>query len=121
MDDERPPDASPRTPYETVMRKIAAAVLAVGLSAAALVFALAPPEATDDASGPYVAAVDNSKKYRLELERIGGKAAVLAVEFDEWFDGLWHGRRLAGTLAVLSVAAALLCFLAAKLPPLDDQ
>lgn len=121
MDDERTPGASPRTRYEIVMRRIAAVVLAIGLSAAALVFVLAAPEAADDAPGPYVAAVDNSKKYQLEVERIGGKAAVVAVEFDEWFASLWHGRRLAGTLAALSVAAALLCFLAAKLPPLDDR
>jgi hypothetical protein len=45
---------------------------------------------------------------------------VAAAEFNEWFDTLWHGRRLAGTLAVISVAASLLCLLAAKLPPLDD-
>ena len=102
------------------MRKIAVAVLIVGLSVSAVVFVLAPAETEDVYAGVYVASVDNSKRYQLELERIGGKAAVVAAEFNDWFDDLWHGRRLAGTLAVLSVGLALLCFLIGKLPPLDD-
>jgi hypothetical protein len=102
------------------MRKVAIGVLAVGLSIAAVVFVMAPPDVEDDDAGVYVISVSNSKKYQLDLERIGGKAAVVAAEFNEWFDSLWHGRRLAGTLAVLSVVASLLCILVAKLPPLDD-
>jgi hypothetical protein len=109
-----------RTPYEALMRKIAAAVLIVGLSVSALLFATAPHEEEENVSGVYVASVDNSKKYQLELERIGGKAAVVSAQFMEWFDSLWHGRALAGTVAVLSAGIALLCFLAGKLPPLDD-
>jgi hypothetical protein len=108
------------TRYRIIMQRIAVLILVAGLSAAAVVFALAPVETEDDYAGIYVASVGNSKKYRLELERIGGKAAVVAAEFGEWFDGLWRGRRLAGTLAVLSVSASLLCFLAARIPPLDE-
>lgn len=62
----------------------------------------------------------NSKKYRLQLEKIGGKYAVVAAEMSEWFDGLWHGRNLAWTIASLTVGASLLCFLAGKIPPLDE-
>ncbi|MDD5249350.1 MAG: hypothetical protein PHY45_10215 [Rhodocyclaceae bacterium] len=106
--------------YERILRDMAVAILVVGLAAAGVVFIMASPPVGDDEAGTYVASVDNSKKYRLELERIGGTSAVVAAEFGAWFDGLWHGRRLAGTLAVLSVGAALLCLLAAKIPPLDD-
>ena len=111
------------SPAQTMLRRIGVAILVVGLSAAAWVFATAP--AADESAaagdtGPYVAGVDNSKRYRLELERIGGKSAVVTAEFSDWFDSLWHGRKLAGTLAVLAVGSAWLCFLLAKIPPLDD-
>lgn len=118
MSDE--PRNNPHSSYERLMRRIAAVVLAAGLCAAAAIFVLAPSEAPAGRPGPYVASVDNSKRYQLELERIGGRSAVVAAQFNEWFDSLWHGRRLAGSVAVLSAAAALLIFLAAKLPPLDD-
>jgi len=120
MGDERKPDLPEKTTHEMLMRKIAVGILVIGLIISAVVFALAPPEPEADYAGVYVTSLSNSKKYQLELERIGGKAAVVAAEFNDWFDSLWHGRRLAGTLAILSVGASLLCLLAAKLPPLDD-
>lgn len=105
--------------YARIMRAIAVVVLVSGLIAAAAVFVLAP-DAPDESANPYVASVDTSKKYQLELQRIGGKAAVASAELGEWFDSLWQGRRLAATIAALSIGVSLLCFLAAKLPPLDD-
>jgi hypothetical protein len=50
---------------------------------------------------------EKSKKYVHDLEMYGGKAAVLADEFDRWFEDLWHGRTLAYTIAVLSVITSL--------------
>jgi hypothetical protein len=41
---------------------------------------------------------------------LGGKFAVLTAEFNDWFASLWHGRALAGTVAVLAVAIAAACF-----------
>ena len=120
MSEGRKAETSGMTAYGVLMQKIAAGVLVVGLSVSAVVFAMAPAEPEDDPAGVYVSSAGNSKKIRLELERMGGKAAVFAADFNEWFDGLWHGRRLAGTLVVLSVGASLLCFLAARLPPLED-
>ena len=106
------------TPYESFMRKIAVGILVVGVSVSVVVFAMVPADAEDDHPGVYVTSIHNSKRHLLELERIGGKAAVVAAEMNEWFDSLWHGKRLAGTLAVLSVGISLLCFLAGKMPPL---
>ncbi len=120
MTDELDPHKPEMTPYQRLMRKIAIGILVCGLSVSAVVFVTAAPEPEDDYFGVYVTSIRNSKRQLLELERIGGKAAVVAVELNEWFHGLWHGRRLAGTLAVLSVGASLLCFLAARIPPLDD-
>jgi hypothetical protein len=43
---------------------------------------------------------------------------VLAAEFREWFDALWHGKRLAFTVAVITLMAAFAFkFFATPLPP----
>jgi hypothetical protein len=39
-----------------------------------------------------------------EVARLGGTATVQAVRFNLWLASLWHGERLAGTLAVLGLA-----------------
>jgi hypothetical protein len=44
-----------------------------------------------------------TKQYIHDLELYGGKANVLAAEFRNWFAGLWHGRQLAFTIAVITV------------------
>jgi len=46
---------------------------------------------------------------------MGGKFAVYADQFNQWFASLWQGRALAYTVAVLAVAIALMCFLAGRL------
>ena len=56
------------------------------------------------------------------LEVYGGQADVLATEIREGFAGLWQGKTLGVTVAVLG---ALLCaglrFVADPLPPEDDE
>jgi hypothetical protein len=121
IDVEHKSDIPTKAPYEILLRKISVGILVLGLAASAVVYEMAPLDVESDNSNIYVASINNSKKARLELERIGGKAAVVAVEFNDWFDSLWHGRKLAGTLAVLSIGASLLCFLVGKIPPLDDN
>jgi len=59
----------------------------------------------------------DSKQYLSDLENAGGQAAVLADEFNWWLADLWHGKRLAYSLAVLAVAAALAFFVAASRQP----
>ena len=110
---------------------IGALVLLFGLAAAALVYATS----TDDA-GPavgyvvadgkvYAIAPGESKKYRHDLELYGGKAALIADDFGNWFAGLWKGRALALTLAGISIAIAGLLFyfagLAASNPDRERQ
>jgi len=124
MKDGRPQDIPERgRAAQTLLRRIGVAILIAGLCASALVFVMAPAadeSGADASSALSVTTVDNSKRYQLELERIGGKSAVLAAEFDDWFTSLWHGARLAGTLAILSLGASLLCFWAARIPPRED-
>jgi len=54
------------------------------------------------------------KSDRRNVELYGGTAAVVADALNRWFAGLWHGRPLAYTLAVLAIGIALACFLAAR-------
>ncbi len=64
---------------------------------------------------------ETSKKYLRDLQLYGGTANVLAVQFQTWFDGLWHGRSLAYTVAVISVVASLgYVFFTVVLPPYRD-
>lgn len=90
--------------------------LLVGLSAAGAIYLTA---GNDDVSAmgyeiiggeAYLVSPENSKKYVHDLQSIGGKSAVLADQFSRWFVRLWHGRELAGTVAILSIFTALVLF-----------
>jgi len=59
-------------------------------------------------------AFERLKVEERQLEIIGGKFAVEAARFNRWFDGLWVGRDLAVTLAVIAVATALVLFWLAR-------
>ncbi len=93
---------------------IAAAILLAALVAAVVIYlrAASEPETLLELSP------ETSKKYLRDLETIGGTANVLAVETETWFAGLWHGRSLAWTVAVLGLLLALgYVFFAVILPP----
>jgi len=81
--------------------------------------------AQDVVGGAVIVSAYDTKKYQDQLERYGGKANILATEMQEWFVGLWHGRHLAYTLAVLTFAVALACFYVAlflpDLPPFGED
>lgn len=79
-----------------------------GLISAAIIYTTAP--GPDSAVQFYGMA--NSPQYEQQLERIGGTGAVVLAEFHQWFDGLWHGKPLAYTVAILCAAVASACFLA---------
>jgi hypothetical protein len=77
---------------------IAAIVLLVGLGSAILIY-LAAEDATEDM---LIYEFEHSKLYRHDLELYGGKMNVLASEFINWFEGLWHGKSLALTVACIT-------------------
>jgi hypothetical protein len=84
------------------LRFAAVAILIAGLVGAIWIYlAAAPP--TEDALryDPM-----QSKKYLHDLELYGGKANVLAVQIMDWFESLWHGTRLAYTVACAAVLLA---------------
>jgi len=55
-----------------------------------------------------------SKTYVSQLQRFGGRTAVLFDEFNRWFASLWLGRTLGITLVCLSVGVALVLFWIAR-------
>ncbi|MGD0837334.1 MAG: hypothetical protein ABSB49_11905 [Polyangia bacterium] len=110
-------DRQPKYPYY-----VAGALLLVGLGLATLIYLKADAEPADI---PWELTPE-SKKYQGALKLYGGTMNVLWVELTDWLAGLWHGRSLAYTIAVLSVVVAVGYLLIAwylALPPLegDDQ
>jgi len=94
------------------------AVLLIGVASAVLIALTATDDETDA-----VREIASGRMYQHNLELMGGKFAVLTAEFSDWFASLWHGRALAGTVAVLAVAIAGACFLVAHLmtPPTSGE
>jgi len=100
-----------RRPLHTVINYWGVAILLVGLAGAALIYVFAD----DDRDTDLAREITSGRMYRHNLELTGGKFSVLADQFNEWFAGLWHGRSLAYTVAVLAIAIALACFWLARL------
>jgi hypothetical protein len=94
---------------------VAAAMLAVGLCVSVVIFLTAKPSPATLLEF----SADTSKKYARDLQLYGGTANVLATELTDWFNGLWHGRSLAFTVAVITLLVCLgYLFFAVHLP--DD-
>lgn len=91
--------------------RITAAILLAGLGSAAAIYLTAREEPLS----PF-AEFEKSKKFVNQLERMGGKAALVANDFNTWFAGLWRGESLAYTVAVITVViAAGYCFISTGL------
>jgi hypothetical protein len=97
-----------------------AVILVAGLCSALLIYAIAE-DIPDDSLGyavvngaVYPLATGDSKLYRRELQRFGGKAALLFDDFSGWFAGLWRGKALAKTIAATSIFLSLAIYLFAN-------
>jgi hypothetical protein len=107
------------------LRWVGGLALAAGLLAAASVYhrtARDPAEIEGtiigyDVGAGYATPVTTrmTKKTEVQMEQIGGRANAVVAEFREWCGTLWHGRKLAYTLAIVSTAACAGCFFAARL------
>jgi len=102
-------------------------VLAAGLCSATLIYLFAE-DIPDDSLGyvvvngaVYPLATRDSKSYRREVQRFGGKTALLFDDFGRWFTQRWQGKALAGTVAWISIALALGLFLFAHFVRPDAQ
>jgi hypothetical protein len=112
--------ADMRRPRPIHLDLIAACILLAGLAGSAIIYFNAGDEGADTigyefAGGQsYAVSAHDSKAYRHELERFGGKAAVFADDLNRWFASCWSGKGLAGLIAALSVGGALVCFRMAR-------
>lgn len=86
------------------LRIIALMILIFGLGSAGALYLTAEPGSVNPSEYDRF----TSKKYIRDLERFGGKFAVLTAELSQWFAGLWHGKPLAITVGILSLLLALL-------------
>jgi hypothetical protein len=113
------------TNLQTRLYLITAIILLVGLGSAVLIYMTA-----ENYSGGvlgyeivggsvYPIAPEDSKKYIHDLTLYGGKAAVIADEFNRWFVGLWHGKSLAFTVACITIFISLGFFFVAYNLPSD--
>ncbi len=84
-------------------------ILVVGLGGAAWIYRTA-----EDDSNAAMDEMTGSKMYVRELQRFGGKAAVLFDEFNRWFAGRWRGKSLGITVAWISLFVSLVLFLIAR-------
>jgi hypothetical protein len=96
---------------------VALCVLVIGLASAGVIY-LTVEEPTPSAASyvivdgkAYPIAPGASRTYVRELQRFGGKTAVLFDELNRWFADLWQGKALAVTLAWISVFSSAGLFL----------
>ena len=88
-------------------------ILLAGLSAAMLIHFVAE-DIPDDSLGyaivngtVYPLATRDSKIYRRDVQRFGGKAALLFDDINGWFAQLWQGKTLGKSVAWISILLAL--------------
>lgn len=98
------------TPHRSLHRT-GIAVLVVGWAAAMLILLFAGADDPQAAERTHVA--------EQQIERFGGKMTLQMVELQDWLGSLWHGRRLAYTLALLSTAVGGVCLHVARLAAED--
>ena len=103
------------TNLQTRLYLITAIILLVGLGSALLIYLTAG----DASENMAIYEFEHSNKYRHDLELYAGKWNVLADEFTRWFDGLWHGKSLAFTVACITVFISLVIFIVAYHLPAD--
>ncbi len=88
---------------QTRLYLLTAVILVVGLGCACLVYFTAG----QPSDNTMIQDFENSKRYVHDLELYGGKLNVLVDQFRRWFDGLWHGKSLALTIACITVFVSL--------------
>ena len=88
---------------------VTAIILLIGFGTSVAVYLTA----TETPDNPF-AEYEQSKRFAHEVQRMGGKMAIVANDASAWFAGLWHGRPLAGTVACLTLLIALLYYLVAS-------
>ena len=101
---DTPPGA--QLPLHIALYRWAAAIFVLGLACSSLIYLFA-----DDETADLEHQVTSAKMYQHDIQLMGGRTALYATRFDEWFAERWHGRQLAYTIAVIAAMIAAGCFL----------
>jgi hypothetical protein len=81
---------------------VTAIILMIGFGTAIAIY-LTADEIPDN---PF-AEFEQSKRFAHEVQRMGGKMAIVANDASVWFGALWHGRQLAFTVACITLVIAV--------------
>lgn len=81
---------------------ITAAILLIGFGSAVAIY-LSSEEISDNPFADY----EQSKRFSHEVQRMGGKMALVANDLSAWFASLWQGQQLAYTVACFTVVIAV--------------
>lgn len=106
--------------FSTVSKRLfigGLAILFAGLISAFLIYFFASDQTPDIA----LLSLDNQRLHDYNLERMSGKAAVYLSRFSDWLDSMLHGKRLAYSVAAVSVFVSIVCFWFAELLAEDDH
>lgn len=101
----------------TSAKRIAALILILGFGTALGVYVTSDPADSNPAGYDPM----QDRKYLHDMEMYGGQANVMAAQFRNWFDSLWHGQALAGTIAVLTIIGTIIFWWLATLPRPEDH
>jgi hypothetical protein len=82
-------------------KRVFGAILAIGLAASAVLYWKATLPDSNPLGDP-----EDSKQYLRQMQMYGGTANVMASEIRLWLESLWHGTRLAYTVAFLTLLTA---------------
>jgi hypothetical protein len=90
-------------PRKTITKKnrcyrVMAGILLTGLGSALAIY-LTAAEIPENPFAEY----EQSKRFSHEVQRVGGKLALVANDLAAWFGELWQGRRLAFTVACMTL------------------
>jgi hypothetical protein len=104
-----------------VLYLVSALALVAGLAGAAVAYEKAIDDEMKDVIGfqmvggkAYPILPQDTKRYAYDLERFGGKFAILADKLNRWFAGLWRGKNLSYMLALFSIGVSFVCFSIAR-------
>jgi hypothetical protein len=96
------------------LKLLALAILVAGLAAGAVIYVVAdePQAQAYVVIGDTAYPVDeaSSKAYQRQLERYGGKMAVMFDDINRWMAARFEGKQLGITVAVAGAAAALIVY-----------
>ncbi len=108
-----------QNPLKTRTRHVVevVALLAIGWSIAGAVYLFASPYAPNED----IETMRESKKYAREIERIGGKAAALTSDLNEWLGSLLQGERLSWMIGGFTAVTALVYAAASRVLRIDRK